>query len=130
MKKLFNQKGELNKFQFLKIVLIISFFVVGISKLFISQPSISNASTTSIAILITLIVIEAIIFAYSFYQELTNLIQSYIVKTIKTSYIINLVMDKTKELKVHWEEKLPLNISNIKFSVFRCWYFLVISYTN
>ena len=120
----FTKTGDLKIFEFIKITLIISLFVVGISMIFTKSLGVITLTPVTLSITYTMFVAQLFISAYQILKDIYNLVKKYVIK---------IVIDTCQEIKFNFknntieykEEILPVHKKHIRLSVIRCWYFFL-----
>ena len=115
----FTKTGDLKIFEFVKITLIISIFVIGISIIFDKTLVLLVFTPTTFSIALTLFVVQLFTSAYQILKDIYNLVKKYIIK---------IVIDTYQDIKINYknhtvddkEEILPVYKKHIRLSVIRC----------
>ena len=115
----FTKTGDLKIFEFVKITLIISIFVVGISIIFDKTLALVSLNPTTFSFALALFVFQLFVSAYQILKDIYNLVKKYVIK---------IIIDTYQEIKINFknntidykEEILPVYKKHIRLSVIRC----------
>ncbi|XFA98575.1 hypothetical protein ACAG96_06840 [Candidatus Izemoplasma sp. B36] len=115
----FTKTGDLKIFEFIKITLIISLFVVGISMIFTKSLGVITLTPVTLSITYAMFVAQLFISAYQILKDIYNLVKKYVIKIIFDTYQEIKIIFKSNTVE-YKEEILPVHKKHIRLSVIRC----------
>lgn len=116
---LFTREGDIKVFEFLKIALVIVFFVIGLSILFDHTMTIIRLSSHTIVISTILFISQLIISGYKILKDIHHMIKQIIIKIVFLSHE-NINLDIQKQNYFVEKTYIYTYRKYLRLSVIRC----------